>query len=87
MTVSKRSMISIDGFNLFYGAGRNTAWKWLNLEKYFTLIRPDDDVQRIHAEWSSHRASSAARRRASLSSRSGRQSASSSSPADPDHRQ
>ncbi len=44
----KRSIVYIDGFNLYYGAVRNTAWKWLNLEKYFALVRPDDDIQRIH---------------------------------------
>lgn len=43
----KRSIIYIDGFNLYYGAIKNTPWKWLNLEKFFTLLRPDDDIQTI----------------------------------------
>lgn len=44
----KRTTIYIDGFNLYYGAVKGTPWKWLNLEKYFALVRPDDDIQRIH---------------------------------------
>lgn len=43
-----RSIVYIDGFNFYYGAVRNTPWKWLNFEKYFALIRPHDDIQRIH---------------------------------------
>jgi 6-hydroxy-3-succinoylpyridine 3-monooxygenase len=43
----KRSIIYIDGFNLYYGAVKGTKWKWLNLERYFTLLRQDDDIQSI----------------------------------------
>ncbi len=45
--MSKRSMIYIDGFNLYYGALKNTKWKWLNLERYFALLRQDDEIQTI----------------------------------------
>ena len=45
--MSKRSIIYIDGFNLYYGAIKDTKWKWLNLERYFTLVRQDDDIQII----------------------------------------
>ena len=43
-----RAIVYIDGFNLYYGAVRGTPHKWLNLEKYFSLLRPGDDVQQIH---------------------------------------
>jgi hypothetical protein len=42
-----RSIIYIDGFNLYYGAVKNTPWKWLDMEKYFSLLLPDDDIQII----------------------------------------
>ncbi len=44
---NNRSIIYIDGFNLYYGAVKNTPWKWLNIEKYFTLLLPHDDIQTI----------------------------------------
>ena len=40
-------MIYIDGLNLYYGALKDTQWKWLDLDKYFRLLRPDDDIQSI----------------------------------------
>ncbi|MBE9060158.1 NYN domain-containing protein [cf. Phormidesmis sp. LEGE 11477] len=45
--MSKRSIIYIDGFNLYYGALKSTPYKWLNLQKYFELLRQDDQIQRI----------------------------------------
>lgn len=44
----KRSIIYIDGFNLYYGAIQRTAYKWLDLERYFSLVRQDDDIQAIN---------------------------------------
>ncbi len=46
--MAKRSIVYIDGFNLYYGALRGTPYKWLNLQRYFTLLRTDDDLQQIH---------------------------------------
>jgi 6-hydroxy-3-succinoylpyridine 3-monooxygenase len=43
----KRSIVYIDGFNLYYGAVRGGPHKWLNLQRYFELLRPDDDIQAI----------------------------------------
>lgn len=43
----KRSVIYIDGFNLYYGAVRGTPHKWLDLQRYFEMIRPHDDIQAI----------------------------------------
>jgi uncharacterized LabA/DUF88 family protein len=45
--VPNRSIVYIDGFNLYYGALRGGDHKWLNLEKYFRLLLPNDSIQRI----------------------------------------
>ena len=47
MNIKKKSIIYIDGFNLYYGALKNTKWKWLNLDKFFSLLRQDDDIIKI----------------------------------------
>jgi hypothetical protein len=40
-----RTIIYIDGFNLYYGAVRATpGLKWLNLERYCKLLRPNDHI-------------------------------------------
>lgn len=44
----KASNVYVDGFNLYYGALKGTKHKWLDLQKLFTMLRPDDDVQTIH---------------------------------------
>ena len=46
--VSRRSIVYVDGFNLYYGALRGGAYKWLNLERFFKTLRTDDDVQHIY---------------------------------------
>ena len=43
-----RCMVYVDGFNLYYGAVRNTPFKWLDLQRFFELLRPHDDLQQIH---------------------------------------
>jgi len=45
--MKNRSIIYIDGFNLYYGAVKNTPWKWLDMERYFSLLLPHDDIQAI----------------------------------------
>lgn len=42
-----RSVIYIDGFNLYYGLVKDTPWKWLNIEDYFTRIFHGDSIQAI----------------------------------------
>lgn len=37
----------IDGFNLYYGSLKGTMFKWLDLERMFERLRPDDDIQVI----------------------------------------
>jgi uncharacterized LabA/DUF88 family protein len=41
------TIVYIDGFNLYYGALKGTPYKWLNLERYFKILRKDDTVQAI----------------------------------------
>jgi len=43
-----RTIVYIDGFNLYYGAVRGSAFKWLNLQRFFQLLRPDDNILKIH---------------------------------------
>lgn len=44
----QRVVIYVDGFNLYYGALKDTpALKWLNLERFCQLLRPNDDIQVI----------------------------------------
>lgn len=45
--MTKRSIVYIDGFNFYYGAVKGTPYKWLDLQKYFSLLRTDDDLQKI----------------------------------------
>lgn len=42
-----RTIVYIDGFNLYYGAVKGTPYKWLDLQKFFQLIRQHDDIQVI----------------------------------------
>ena len=42
-----RSIIYLDGFNLYYGAVKNTPWKWVDMEKYVSLLLLDNDIQII----------------------------------------
>ncbi len=42
-----RLIVYVDGFNLYYGAVKGTPFKWLDLQRYFTLLRPHDDIQQI----------------------------------------
>jgi 6-hydroxy-3-succinoylpyridine 3-monooxygenase len=42
-----RSIVYVDGFNLYNGAIKGSQYKWLNLERYFHLHLPNDDVQKI----------------------------------------
>jgi hypothetical protein len=43
--VTKRSVVYVDGFNLYYGAVRGSPHKWLDLERFFRLARPHDEIQ------------------------------------------
>jgi hypothetical protein len=59
--VAKRSIVYIDGFNLYYGVLRGAPYKWLDLEAYFTRLRQDDRIQ--HIRYLTARVARAARQR------------------------
>jgi len=42
-----RSIVYIDGFNLYNGSVKGTAHKWLNLQKFFEKLRMDDEIQAV----------------------------------------
>lgn len=42
-----RINIYIDGFNLYYGAVKNTPYKWLNLLKMSQMLFPNDSINKI----------------------------------------
>ena len=42
-----RSIVYIDGLNLYYGALKGTPHKWLDLEKYFRLLLSGHDIKKI----------------------------------------
>lgn len=42
-----RSIVYIDGFNLYYGALRGSPHKWLDIERYFRLLLSGQDIQKI----------------------------------------
>jgi len=43
----KRTVVYVDGFNLYYGVLKDSPYKWLNLERFFCRLRQHDQVQRI----------------------------------------
>ena len=42
-----KTNVYVDGFNLYYGALKGTPYKWLDLNKLFTVRYPDNDIQKI----------------------------------------
>ncbi len=42
-----RTIVYVDGFNLYYGVLKDTPYKWLDLERLFRFLRPHDDIQAI----------------------------------------
>ena len=45
--VARRSIVYIDGLNLDHGVLRGTTDRWLDLERLFTRLRPDDELELI----------------------------------------
>ena len=45
--VSLRTIVYVDGFNFYYGVLKNTPYKWLDLERFYTLLLPHDRIQTI----------------------------------------
>ena len=42
-----RTIVYVDGFNLYYGALKGTAYKWLDLEAVCRRLLPKDDIVKI----------------------------------------
>lgn len=42
-----KTNVYVDGFNLYYGAVKDTPYKWLDLHKLCTLIFPKNKIHRI----------------------------------------
>lgn len=42
-----RTFVYIDGFNLYYGAVRCTAYKWVDVNKLCRNLMPDNDIVKI----------------------------------------
>ncbi len=40
-------MVYVDSFNLYYGALKRSSFKWLDLEKLFSLVLPRNDIRAI----------------------------------------
>lgn len=45
--VGSRVVVYIDGFNLYYGVLKFSKEKWLDIEHFFRLLRPHDQILRI----------------------------------------
>ncbi len=43
----RRSIVYIDGYNLYYNAIKGTSFKWLNLQKLFTNLRTSESILQI----------------------------------------
>ncbi len=42
-----RTIVYVDGFNLYYGAVKDTPYKWLDLGKMCKFLLPPNDIQRL----------------------------------------
>jgi len=42
-----KTIVYIDGFNLYYGALKGTPYRWLDLAKLCKLLLPRDDIRQI----------------------------------------
>lgn len=42
-----KTFVYVDGFNFYYGAVKNTPYKWVNLDQLCRLILPKNTIERI----------------------------------------
>ena len=42
-----KTIVNVDGFNLYYGAVKGTAYKWLNIKTLCQLLLPKNQIVRI----------------------------------------
>lgn len=47
MSKLKKTLVYVDGFNLYYGALKNTPYRWLDLFRLSQLLLPAHDVVQI----------------------------------------
>jgi len=45
--VRPKTWVYVDGFNLYYGAVKDTPYKWLNIRRLCELLLPNHSIQRI----------------------------------------
>lgn len=45
--MTSHTFVYVDGFNLYYGALKGTAYKWLDILRLCRLLLPDAEVERI----------------------------------------
>jgi uncharacterized LabA/DUF88 family protein len=43
----KKTYVYVDGFNLYYGAGKATPYKWLDIHKLCQLLLPHNQILKI----------------------------------------
>jgi hypothetical protein len=44
----RKTNVYVDGFNLYYGAVKNTPYKWLNIRRYCELAFPNNLIHEVH---------------------------------------
>lgn len=44
----RKTYVYVDGFNLYYGALKGTAYRWLDLVRFCRLMLPTNDVEQIN---------------------------------------
>jgi hypothetical protein len=42
-----KARIYVDGFNLYYGAVKDTPYKWLNVRRMCELLLPEYSIEKI----------------------------------------
>jgi hypothetical protein len=42
-----KTVVYVDGFNLYYGAVKETPYKWLNIHKLCQLLLPKNQIIKI----------------------------------------
>jgi hypothetical protein len=45
--VGPKTWVYVDGFNLYYGAVKDTPYKWLNIQRLCELLLPNHSINRI----------------------------------------
>ena len=55
--MSARSIIYVDGMNLYFGMVKGTPYRWLDLQRMFERLRPGDDNFFGWQGWDDHEAS------------------------------